>query len=270
MINCRQFACFFLIYALLHLGLNLARGASGNDPGMVYIPGDKFEPFDTSAKSAKEKPEKKPTVFIGSFLLDVYPITNRDYLKFVKGRAEWRKTKVKRIFADTHYLQGWASDLNIGNLNLKSPVTQVSWFAATAYCASINKDLPTTNQLEFALLDSGRSQNEIKQKILAWYGEPNRQKLPLVGADGPNGYGVHDLAALVWEWTQDFGSFLSTSDSRENGKDGNLFCGNGSQLGNAADYAAFMRYSFRASLKANYTTANLGFRCAKEVKNETK
>ena len=30
------------------------------------------------------------------------------------------------------------------------------------------------------------------------------------------------------------------------------------------NYAAFMRYAFRGSLKANYSTRNLGFRCAKD------
>ena len=30
------------------------------------------------------------------------------------------------------------------------------------------------------------------------------------------------------------------------------------------DYAAFMRYGFRSSLKAPYTLANLGFRGAKD------
>ena len=33
------------------------------------------------------------------------------------------------------------------------------------------------------------------------------------------------------------------------------------------NYAAFMRYAFRGSIKANYTTKNLGFRCAKNIAN---
>ena len=32
-----------------------------------------------------------------------------------------------------------------------------------------------------------------------------------------------------------------------------------------ADYAAFMRYAYRSSLQARYTTGNLGFRCARDV-----
>ena len=127
------------------------------------------------------------------------------------------------------------------------------------------KELPTTDQWEYALFDNGRGQEKLKEKIIEWYGRPNQQNLAAVGSTGQNAYGISDLGFLVWEWTQDFNSFLSGADSRDSsGKDANLFCGNGSQLGDASNYAAFMRFSFRASLKANYTTANLGFRCAKE------
>ena len=42
-----------------------------------------------------------------------------------------------------------------------------------------------------------------------------------------------------------------------------LFCGAGaSGASDFADYAAFMRFGYRASLQARYTTAQLGFRSA--------
>ena len=59
--------------------------------------------------------------------------------------------------------------------------------------------------------------------------------------------------------------FLSGESRKDKDTDKELFCGSGSV--NATDlmnYAAFMRYAFRGSLKANYTTKNLGFRCAKD------
>ena len=71
-------------------------------------------------------------------------------------------------------------------------------------------------------------------------------------------------ATLVWEWTLDFNAYATTAESRDaNGKDSAGFCG-GAPAGVAdpTDYPAFMRYSMRASLKANYTADNLGFRCA--------
>jgi formylglycine-generating enzyme required for sulfatase activity len=41
------------------------------------------------------------------------------------------------------------------------------------------------------------------------------------------------------------------------------FCGAGAATAaDATDYATFMRYAFRSSLRASYTVRNLGFRCS--------
>jgi formylglycine-generating enzyme required for sulfatase activity len=108
----------------------------------------------------------------------------------------------------------------------------------------------------------------MKDKIIAWYGKPHTKSIPSVESDGPaNGFGVFDLVGLNWEWTQDFNDLLVEQETRDNGgKDSNLFCAGGSQIsGDTTNYSAFMRLSFRSSLKASFTTADLGFRCAKEV-----
>ena len=59
------------------------------------------------------------------------------------------------------------------------------------------------------------------------------------------------MHGLVWEWTFDFNSiFLSGESRKDKDTDKDLFCGSGSV--NATDlmnYAAFMRYAFRASIK---------------------
>jgi len=72
------------------------------------------------------------------------------------------------------------------------------------------------------------------------------------------------LIGLVWEWTLDFDAYATAAESRDpNGKDGALVCG-GAAAGatDPTDYPGFMRFSMRASLKANYTADNVGFRCA--------
>jgi formylglycine-generating enzyme len=75
---------------------------------------------------------------------------------------------------------------------------------------------------------------------------------------------VSDMVGFVWEWTDDFSAYATTAESRDaNGKDSAAFCGAAAAgVADAADYPAFMRYAMRASLKANYSAANLGFRCA--------
>ncbi len=231
---------------------------SSTNARAIRIPQGQFVAFGSAVKMQKTT--------VGEFDIDTYPVTNFAFLSFVTANSEWRRSKIKKIFADAHYLEDWKSDLSIGKLNSKSPVVRVSWFAAIAYCESKGKSLPTTDQWEFALFGGGKNQQQLNDKILAWYSKPNQAKLGSIGSTGKNMYGVYDLGALIWEWTEDFNSFLSVSDSRDGGgKDSSMFCGGGSQMGDPADYPAFMRFSFRASLQAKYTTANLGFRCAQGI-----
>jgi formylglycine-generating enzyme len=58
-----------------------------------------------------------------------------------------------------------------------------------------------------------------------------------------------------------------TGDARgDSGLERQLFCGAGSlDASNRSDYAGFMRFGFRSSLRAGYTVPNLGFRCAMNI-----
>jgi len=217
------------------------------------------------------------SVKVNSFYMDKYAVTNEDFLKFVMSNPKWKKSKVKKLFADKSYLMKWKNDEQLGeNILPQAPVTNVSWFAAKEYCECQGKRLPTVAEWEYAAQASetnpnGYADENYLRKILEWYSKPSGEKLPKVGTIGKNYWGIYDMHGLIWEWTQDFFSSLVTGESRgDSGLERNLFCGSGSV--NSSDfknYAAFMRFAFRSSLKANYTTANLGFRCVKDYhKNE--
>ncbi|MBL0049250.1 MAG: formylglycine-generating enzyme family protein [Bacteroidetes bacterium] len=210
-------------------------------------------------------------IVINDFLVDVLPVTNADFAAFAKTNKRWRKSNVKKIFADDNYLFRWKNDTTIGDeMKPSSPITNVSWYAAKSYCECQGKRLPTVDEWEYVAMANkdkkdARQVKSYNQYILDWYEKPKTSLNP-IGQTFKNYWGVYDLHGLVWEWTSDFSSILLTGESRNDVKtDQNLFCGTGSI--NATDlmnYAAFMRYAFRGSLKANFSIQNLGFRCVKD------
>jgi len=231
---------------------------------MLLVPGGSFTPL--YLENGKAKNPKDQSTYIEAFWLDRVQVTNRQFLEFVTKHPEWKKSQIKRLFADTSYLQHWNGDLAVRHLSeLDSPVVNVSWFSASAYCESQGERLPTTDEWEYALADNGRNSIEVQNHALDWYSVPNAS-LPSVGSGSPNGFGIYNLVGSIWEWSLDFNSFMASSDPRDSGQK-NLFCGGGSlNTSNPRDYAAFMRYSYRSSLLGSFTGKNLGFRCAKDAK----
>ncbi len=212
-------------------------------------------------------------VTVTDFLMDVYPVTNQEYLAFVSNNPKWKKSKVIRLFADENYLAKWQSDTEIKKEeHLNSPVTNISWFAAKCYCESQEKRLPTVDEWEYVAMANktmpdARTLISYNTYILSWYEKPKSFKNK-IGSTFKNYWGVYDLHGLVWEWTADFNSVLISGESRKDvDTDSDLFCGSAA-IGatDLMNYAAFMRYAIRGSIKAKYTLNNLGFRCVKDLK----
>jgi len=222
----------------------------------VKIPEGRFAPLYGIEKDQKD-------FLVKSFLMDSTPVTVGDFKKFLGAHPEWKKENVSALYADQRYL----ADLPKFD---KSPVINVSWFAASAFCESKKGRLPSTLEWEYVAAASETKADASKDevfvaKILDWYSKPeSSSQNKIVGRDKANLYGLHNLHGLNWEWTNDFNSIIMTSDNREDGSKLNgSFCGAGS-IGSKTkeDYAAFVRYSLRSSLQAPYTLINLGFRCA--------
>ncbi len=234
----------------------------------VALPGGTFEsvlPADGKSADAKVAP----------FRLRVTPVTNGEFLAFVAAHPEWRRDRVARIFAEARYLQSWAAPDTLGAAVLpEQPVTNVSWFAAEAFCESESARLPTWYEWELAAASDAtrvdaRADPAWRERILAWYARPSTEALAPVGGEA-NLYGVRDLHGLVWEWVDDFNALLVSADNREQGDPDLLrFCGAGAiTLQQRENYAVLMRIAMLSSLKAVDTTANLGFRCAKPAPSE--
>lgn len=236
----------------------------GADGSMARIPSGRYAPLFRAETDPKE-------IAVEAFLLDVLPVTNGDFLEFVRANPKWRRSQVKRLFADEDYLKHWSSDLNPGS-QTNAPVVFVSWFAAKAYAQWKGKRLPTVAEWEYAASASpqradGGNDPEFMRELRQWYATPAPPSLPLVGQQRPNFYGIHDMHGVIWEWVADFNTAMVTGDARgDSGLDRQLFCGSGSEGSrDKNNFPAYMRYGFRSSLKANYTVHNLGFRCAKSI-----
>jgi formylglycine-generating enzyme len=234
----------------------------GAEPGMALIPDAIYRPLFRGEKDAKEVP-------VAAFQLDVRPVTNGEFLDFVRANPKWQRSQVKRLFADERYLAHWAGDLALGGARAEQPATNVSWFAAKAFAVSRGKRLPTTAEWELAAgagftVRDGAKDADFQAQVARWYATPSPAVLPDAGGR-VNALGVRDLHGLVWEWTSDFNSAMVTGDARgDSGLERQLFCGAGSVgAKDTGNFAAFMRYGFRSSLRAGYTVHNLGFRCAK-------
>ncbi len=247
-------------------GCTLARSEVAAPAGMALIPDGNYEPQLRS----KDEPEK---ISVQAFWLDSRPVTNAEFLEFVRTHPQWRRSKVSALFADRGYLAEWVGDLELGDeVAAAAPVVRVSWFAARAFAQAKGKRLPTTAEWERAAAagftqPDGASEVGFSAYVLGWLSRPGTARLPAAGSGRPNVFGARDLHGLVWEWVDDFNTAMTTGESRaDTGLERNLFCGAGAAgARNLTDYPAFMRAGLRSSVRANYCVPNLGFRCAQDL-----
>ena len=232
----------------------------------VTIPAGVYRPLIRSTTD----PE---SVAVAAFALDVLPVTNAEFLAFVRAHPQWQRSRVSPLFADATYLRHWAGDLELGaSAPADAPVVNVSWFAARAFARARGQRLPTVAEWELAAsagytTPSGRDEPGFLRDLYAWLARPTPAVLPSVTTAKANVHGARGLHGLVWEWVDDFNTAMVTGESRaDTGLERNLFCGAG-VVGarDPSDYAAFMRAGYRSSLRANYAVPNLGFRCAQSL-----
>ena len=209
-------------------------------------------------------------IAVARFSLDVLPVTNAEFLAFVRAHPQWQRSRVSPLFADGTYLRHWAGDLELGaSAPADAPVVNVSWFAARAFARARGQRLPTVAEWELAASSgyttpSGRDEPAFNRDLYAWLAQPTLAVLPSVATAKANLHGARGLHGLVWEWVDDFNTAMVTGESRaDTGLDRDLFCGAGAaDARDTGDYAAFMRQALRSSLQARQGTSSLGFRCA--------
>ena len=241
-------------------------GAAQGDGDMRLVPSGEYRPLYGDSADIDQRSGK---ITLEDFYLDAGAVSNAAFLEFVRTHPQWRKSRIKKIFADENYLAHWHDDMTPGPAT--APVVNVSWFAARAFCHTRGAALPTTAQWEFAAAASetevdASGDAEFLARILTWYSLPNNFSQDH-GNDRErfkNLYGIYDLHGSVWEWVLDFNTALTSGESRaDSSRDRQLYCAAG-VVGAATyvDYPSFLRHGYRSSLDGRYTHGELGFRCA--------
>src|SRR6266404_1003947 len=164
-------------------------------------------------------------VTIDDFFIDRYLVTNAEFKKFTDANPDWRPDRISNNLHNGNYLKHWKEP---GALNLKAhPVTNVSWYAAVAYCHWTGKRLPTEAEWEHAargglnaLFPWGDQPADATRANLSGSGIGTTSP---VGHYPANPYGLFDMAGNVWEFLADEWNPYSSTPQKNPIAGGNLF-----------------------------------------------
>jgi formylglycine-generating enzyme required for sulfatase activity len=183
---------------------------------------------------------------VGALFVDKHEVTNEEFLGFVREHPEYTS-------------KTWAG-------GAQDPVAFVTWYAASAYCAWQYKRLPTEAEWEYAAR-GGQADAEYPwgpdrpTPERANYGASKVNGPVRVGMYPPNGFGLHDMAGNVWEWT---------ADNWRDRHDAPAVPGAGARKvirgGSFGANPLQLRVTFRDSHKPDDPVAHVGFRCVRDAR----
>jgi len=217
-----------------------------------------------------EKPEH--LVFVKSFLMDVLPVSNDDFAKFLNVRG--LKNQLGESFYDDddrdariHQQNSiWQADQGYAT----HPVNEVSWVGARDYCAWLNKRLPTEAEWEKAARGTdGRKYpwgNSKPTHKLALYGAAYNASAPVDAfLEGASPYGVLDLSGNQWEWVSSaYRAYpYRTDDGRENQNPGPVRSTRGGGHDSSEDEITTTQRGRNLSRSPSAGHHNIGFRCVR-------
>ncbi|RKU29335.1 hypothetical protein C6497_06435 [Candidatus Poribacteria bacterium] len=257
------------------------------EDGMALIPAGEFQMGSEDNEAYKDE---KPlhTVYIDTFYIDKYPVTNAEYREFINANPEWGKPKkwhdnteetssIHKKFHDGDYLKNWNRNKFRKNKD-HHPVTWVSWYAAMAYAQWKGKRLPTEAEWEKAARGGLEGMKYPWGNTLSLRHLNNElyiSNTTEVGQYPENGFGIYDMAGNVFEWCIDLWdeNYYTNSPYNNPIADGYL-------ADILADFASVItprvvrggsfvstprntRVSYRHRNTPDLTSSSIGFRCVR-------
>jgi formylglycine-generating enzyme required for sulfatase activity len=192
---------------------------------MVPVPAGEFLMGSDKSRDKDAYDDELPqhSLFVDSFRISKYPVTNGQYARFVAATG--------------HPAPGhWKATTPPPELT-NHPVVYVSWHDAVAYCGWLSKQRGTTVRLPTEA-EWEKAARGLDGRIYPWGDDFDPDRLNMddtgIGTTSPVGmfhwgaspYGCLDMAGNVWEWTQslwgkdvqkpEFGYPYNPNDGREN------------------------------------------------------
>lgn len=231
---------------------------------MAVVPAGVFEMGSNDVDaSVNEMPHT--ITFEDAFLIDVYEVTNAEYIVFLNAQnnlsyldVEDTNARIFRIESQWQVTSGFEDH----------PVTEVTWFGANAYCAWRGARLPTESEWEYAA--SGPSNllypwgNQWEPENAVWSGNNPNTRTAVVGSrlQGTSWIGTYDMAGNVWEWVSSlykpYPYNSSLTESSSNTSDNRVIRGGSSFVG-----PEFLRTSTRVWSRPGVSLEHVGFRCVR-------
>jgi len=211
--------------------------------------GSFFRGSGLESKINVEKPRKR--IYLDSYKISIYPVTNREYLEFLKDNKLDISEKI----------------IELSSTKPNYPVTNVSWDDAILYCQWIGASLPTEAQWE-------KASKGTKSRIYPWGNEFNTNCLNIENSlgytvdvesfkEGKSIYGCYQMSGNIWEWCQD--DFVDNFyKQRESKKDNPISLTNSDikvlRGGSYNFVQSSARSSYRYYGKRNHKDNSIGFR----------
>ena len=222
-------------------------------PDIVIIP-EGFFLMGSDSEYENEMPRHR--VWVDSFGLGKFPVTNRQY-KFFVHEAQ---TPAPPFWCDAMF-----SDP-------EQPVVGVSWHDATAYCKWLGEQTGKEFRLPSEAEWERAARGGFPDALYPWGDEPPWER-PFpgcdlktggpqkVGANAPNDFGLYDMSEGVHEWCSDYYDAAYYRFAPERNPQGPAFGKRRvSRGGSWRHRIKFSRCAARSSLPPSFKYADYGFR----------